>query len=107
MLQTIVITRQRVRKPGVRRRSRTQTRAGTQHATLAPTVGLLAPIRAARKTAMVKSAHWQKPASDKGSAAQEQRQLKPGKSDLQAPRDMDWHKLAKDKLGVGFSGNAV
>ena len=20
---------------------------------------------------------------------------------------MDWHKLAKDKLGVGFSGNAV
>jgi hypothetical protein len=56
---------------------------------------------------MVKSpAHWEQPASDKGSAAQEQRQLKPGKSDLPTPRDMDWHKAGKEQ-GVGFSGNAA
>jgi hypothetical protein len=58
-------------------------------------------------TATVKSpAHWQQPASDKGSAAQEQRQLKPGKSDLPTPRDSDWHKAAKES-GVGFTGNAA
>ena len=57
---------------------------------------------------MTKSpAHWEQPASDKGSAAQEQKQLRPGKSDIPTPRDMDFHKLAKDKLGLGFSGNAV
>jgi hypothetical protein len=57
---------------------------------------------------MVKSpAHWEQPASDKGSAAQEQRQLKPGKSDLQTPRDMDFVKLAKDSAGVGFSCNPI
>jgi hypothetical protein len=56
---------------------------------------------------MVKSpAHWEKPASDKGSAAQEQRQLKPGKSDLPTPRDSDWHRAAKE-AGVGFTGNAA
>ena len=58
-------------------------------------------------TEMVKSpAHWQQPASDKGSAAQEQKQLRPGKSDLQAPRDSDWHRAAKE-AGVSFSGNAT
>ena len=51
-------------------------------------------------------AHWQQPASDKGSAAQEQKQLKPGKSDLPTPRDSDWHYAAKVG-GHGFSGNAV
>ena len=56
---------------------------------------------------MTKSpAHWQQPASDKGSAAQEQKQLRPGKSDLATPRDMDWHKQAKES-GVGFTGNPV
>jgi hypothetical protein len=56
---------------------------------------------------MTKSpAHWEKPASDKGSAAQEQKQLKPGKSDLTTPRDMDWHYAGKQQ-GVGFSGNAT
>jgi hypothetical protein len=56
---------------------------------------------------MVKSsAHWEQPASDKGSAAQEQKQLKPGKSDLTTPRDMDWHYAGKQQ-GVGFSGNAT
>jgi hypothetical protein len=54
---------------------------------------------------MVKSpSHWEKPASDKGSAALEQKQLRPGKSDLPTPRDSDWHKAAKES-GVGFSGN--
>src|SRR5262245_65617990 len=58
-------------------------------------------------TVMTKSpAHWEQPASDKASAAAEQRQLRPGKSDIPTPRDMDFHKLAKDKLGVGFSCNA-
>ena len=58
-------------------------------------------------TAMVKSpAHWEQPASDKASAAAEQKQLRPGKSDIPTPRDMDFHKLAKDSLGVGFSCNA-
>ena len=57
---------------------------------------------------MTKSpAHWEQPASDKASAAAEEKQLRPGKSDIPTPRDMDFHKLAKDKLGVGFSGNAV
>ena len=56
---------------------------------------------------MTKSrAHWQQPASDKASAAAEQRQLKPGKSDLRTPRDMDWHKAAKES-GVGFSNNPL
>src|SRR5262249_36545960 len=56
---------------------------------------------------MVKSpARWEQPASDKASAAAEEKQLKPGKSDLAIPRDMDWHKAAKEQ-GVGFSGNAV
>ena len=41
-----------------------------------------------------------------GSAAQEQRQLKPGKSDLKQPGDMDWHYAGKQQ-GVGFSGNAT
>jgi hypothetical protein len=55
---------------------------------------------------MTKSpAHWEQPASDKGSAAQEQKQLRPGKSDLKAPRDSDWHYAGKQQ-GVGFSGNA-
>jgi hypothetical protein len=58
-------------------------------------------------TEMVKSpAHWEQPASDKGSAAQEAKQLKPGKSDLPTPRDMDWHRQGKEQ-GVGFSGNAT
>jgi hypothetical protein len=51
-------------------------------------------------------AHWHEPASDKGSAAQEQKQLKPGKSDLKAPANSDWHYAAKQQ-GVGFSGNAT
>ena len=56
---------------------------------------------------MVKSpAHWQQPASDKGSAAQAQKQLRPGKSDLPTPRDSDWIRQAKES-GVGFSGNAT
>ena len=51
---------------------------------------------------MTKSpAHWEQPASDKASAA-----VRPGKSDIPTPRDMDFHKLAKGKLGVGFSCNA-
>ena len=46
---------------------------------------------------MVKSpAHWEQPASDKGSAAQEQKQLRPGKPDLPTPRDMDWHRQGKE-----------
>jgi len=54
---------------------------------------------------MTKSpAHWEQPASDKGCAAQEQKQLRPGKSDLQTPRDMDWHKAGKEQ-GLGFSWN--
>jgi hypothetical protein len=56
---------------------------------------------------MVKSpAHWTQPASDKASAAAEQKQLRPGKPDLQTPRDADWHKAAKAS-GVGFSVNAA
>ena len=56
---------------------------------------------------MVKSpAHWEQPASDKGSAAQEEKQLKPGKSDLPTPRDSDWIRQAKES-GTGFSGNAT
>ena len=56
---------------------------------------------------MTKSpAHWEQPASDKASAAAEQKQLRPGKSDLPTPRDMDWHRQAKDN-GAGFSGNAT
>ena len=56
---------------------------------------------------MVKSpAHWEQPASDKASAAAEEKQLRPGKSDLKAPRDSDWHYAAKQQ-GVGFSGNAI
>jgi hypothetical protein len=54
---------------------------------------------------MVKSpAHWQQPASDKASAAAEQKQLKPGKSDLTVGRDQDWHKAAKEQ-GIGFTCN--
>ena len=56
---------------------------------------------------MAKSpAHWEQPASDKASAAAEEKQLRPGKSDLQAPRDMDWHRAAKES-GVGFTCNPV
>jgi hypothetical protein len=56
---------------------------------------------------MVKSpAHWTQPASDKASAAAEQKQLKPGKSDLQTPRDQDWIRQGKES-GVGFTGNAT
>jgi len=59
------------------------------------------------RTATAKSpAHWHEPASDKGSAAQQQKQLKPGKSDLKAPANSDWHYAAKQQ-GVGFSGNAT
>jgi hypothetical protein len=58
-------------------------------------------------TAMVKSpAHWTQPASDKGSAAQEQKQLKPGKSDFKLPADGDVHSAAKVR-GRGFSNNPV
>jgi hypothetical protein len=54
---------------------------------------------------MAKSpAHWEKPPSTKGAAANRGDDLKPGKSDLPTPRDMDWHKAAKES-GVGFSGN--
>src|SRR5262245_40249553 len=105
MLRTIATTRQRARRPGVRRRNRTPIRADILHGTQSPVAVLSAPIRAARMTAMVKSpAHWTQPASDKASAAAEQRQLKPGKSDLATPRDMDWHKAAKEQ-GLGFSCN--
>ena len=56
---------------------------------------------------MVKSpAHWEQPASDKASAAAEQKQLRPGKSDLKAPRDSDWHAAAKEQ-GRGFTCNPV
>ena len=56
---------------------------------------------------MAKSpAHWEMPASNKGSAAQEQQQLKPGKAGLSVPRDSDWIRAAKDQ-GTGFSGNAT
>jgi hypothetical protein len=59
------------------------------------------------RTVTAKSpAHWHEPASDKGSAAQQQKQLKPGKSDLKAPANSDWHYAAKQQ-GVGFSGNAT
>jgi hypothetical protein len=51
-------------------------------------------------------ARWTQPASDKASAAAEQKQLKPGKSDLATPRDMDWHKAAKES-GVGFACNPI
>ena len=56
---------------------------------------------------MVKSpAHWEQPASDKASAAAEQKQLKPGKSDLRAPKDSDWHFAGKQQ-GRGFSDCAL
>jgi hypothetical protein len=56
---------------------------------------------------MVKSpAHWEQPASDKASAAAEEKQLKPGKPELKTPRDMNWHKAAKDG-GAGFTTNAA
>jgi hypothetical protein len=54
---------------------------------------------------MTKSpAHWEQPASDKGSAAQEQKQLRPGKSDLKAPRDSDWHYAGKPQRRQPGSG---
>jgi hypothetical protein len=56
---------------------------------------------------MVKSpAHWEMPASDKASAAAEEKQLRPGKPSLKTPSDMDWHRQAKAE-GAGFSGNAM
>src|SRR5262245_28881209 len=54
---------------------------------------------------MTKSpAHWEQRDASAGRAATQEKELKPGKSDLKAPRDMDWHKAAKES-GVGFSGN--
>jgi hypothetical protein len=56
---------------------------------------------------MVKSpAHFEQPNTSKGKAATQERDLKPGKSDLQTPRDMDWHKAGKEQ-GLGFSNNPV
>jgi hypothetical protein len=52
-------------------------------------------------------AHWQQPASDKASAAQEAKQLKLGKPSFEKPADMDWVRAAKENLGQGFSNNAV
>ena len=52
-------------------------------------------------------AQWEQPASDKASAAAEEKQLRPGKSDIPTPRDMDFVKLAKDSAGVGFSCNPI
>src|SRR5262245_18174546 len=47
---------------------------------------------------MVRSpTHWEQPASDKASAAAEEKQLRPGKSDLKAPRDSDWHFAGKQR----------
>jgi hypothetical protein len=56
---------------------------------------------------MVKSpAHFEQPNTSKGRAATQERDLKPGKSDLKTPRDMDWHRQGKES-GLGFSGNAI
>ena len=56
---------------------------------------------------MVKSpARWQQPASDKASAVAEEKQLRPGKSDLPTPRDNDWLRQGKES-GRGFCGNAI
>ena len=56
---------------------------------------------------MAKSpAHWQQPASDKASAAAEEKQLKVGNADLKKPSDGDWHYAAKVQ-GRGFACNPV
>ena len=51
-------------------------------------------------------AKWQKPDDSKAVAATREQELKPGKSDLKAPRDSDWHFTGKQQ-GRGFSGCAV
>jgi hypothetical protein len=40
-------------------------------------------------------------------AAPLSKEIKVGKPTIPAPRDMDWVKATKDKLGQGFAGNAV
>jgi hypothetical protein len=56
---------------------------------------------------MTKSpAHWERPGFNRGTAVDQEKEIKVGKSDLKTPRDMDWHKAAKEQ-GVGFSCNPV
>ena len=56
---------------------------------------------------MVKSpAHWQEPASDKASAAAEEKQLKVGQPSFKLPADGDVIAAAKQQ-GRGFSDCAV
>jgi hypothetical protein len=58
-------------------------------------------------TSMTKSpAHWERPGFDRGSAVDQEKEIKVGKSDLKAPRDQDWTKAGKEQ-GIGFSGNSV
>jgi hypothetical protein len=57
-------------------------------------------------TSMTK-AHWERPGFDRGTAVDQEKEIKVGKPAIPAPRDMDWVRATKDKLGRGFAGNAV
>jgi hypothetical protein len=55
---------------------------------------------------MAKTAWWQQPASDKGSAAAEEKELKGGKASIPMPRDGDFIRAGKI-AGIGYAGNAT